>query len=544
MPHFIGIFCGAMLMALLYWRMPRAALPTDVESLQKLLHAAEEKLERLSSQLRSRDVLIERMRLELAHLKRMKFGRSSEQLDEKIAQLEFSLEELEANEAAVPASVRAPADAPAIRTRKPLPSHLPREPKVHEPRGGNCQCAECGGKLHHLGEDVSEMLEYVPAHWKVFKHVRPKYSCERCQRITQAPAPSRPIERSFAGPGLLAHIAVSKYCDHLPLYRQSQIYARDGVELERATMAEWVGASQALLSPLVEALGKYVLRAEKLHADDTPIPVLAPGTGKTKTGRLWTYVRDDRPAASTDPPAVLSRYSPDRKGERPREHLKLFRGILQADGYAGFNGLYDRKVEPLKEAACWAHARRKFFDLHAATDSPVAREALERVAVLYQIETDIRGLPPDVRRAVREKHAAPLLAGLHEWLKAKVRETSRKSELARAIGYTLSRWEALTRYCNDGRIEMDNNAAERALRAVALGRKNFLFAGSDAGGERAAAFYSLIGTAKLNGLDPEAYLREVLHRIADHPINRIADLLPWNLIPNKSAQQEPPARAA
>ena len=266
--------------------MLRASLPNDVESLQKLLHAAGEKLQSLSSQLRSRDVLIEKMGLELAHLKRMKFGRSSEQVDEKIAQLEFSHEELEANEAAVPASALAPADVPETRTRKPLPSHLPREARVHEPRGGGCQCTECGGKVHRLGEDVSEMLEYVPAHWKVFKHVQLKYSCERCQTITQAAAASRPIERSFAGPGLLAHIAVSKYCDHLPLYRQSQIYARDGVELERATMAEWVGASQALLAPLVEAVAKYVLRAEKLHADDTPIPVLASGTGKTKTGRL------------------------------------------------------------------------------------------------------------------------------------------------------------------------------------------------------------------------------------------------------------------
>ena len=319
------------------------------------------------------------------------------------------------------------------------------------------------------------------------------------------------------------------YADHLPLYRQSQIYARDGVELERATMAEWVGAAEGLIDPLTEALARYVLAAQKLHADDTPIPVLAPGTGKTKTGRLWTYVRDDRPAGGHDPPAVLFRYSPDRKGERPREHLKSFRGILQADGYAGFNGLYDRKVDPLLEAACMAHARRKFFDLHAATESPVALEALQRIAALYQIEADIRGMTPEVRRAEREARASPLLADLYAWLRATVRETSKKSELARAISYTLSRWEALTRYCKDGRIEIDNNAAERALRAVALGRKNFLFAGSDAGGKRAAAFYSLIGTAKLNGLDPEAYLREVFTRIADHPINRIEELLPWHL---------------
>ncbi len=543
MPYFIGFMCSAVFCVLLYWRMRRTYLPSDVESLHKLLHAAEEKLESLSAQLRSRDVLIEKMRLELAHLKRMKFGRSSEQLDEKIAQLEFSLEELEANEAAMPALPTSVAGSQARAPRKPLPAHLPREVVSHEPSGGICQCAECGGKLHLLGEDTSEVLEYVPGHWKVFKHVRAKYSCGKCQKIVQAAAPSRPIERSFAGPGLLAHIAVSKYCDHLPLYRQSQIYARDGIELERATMAEWIGATQALLDPLHEALARYVLGAEKLHADDTPIPVLAPGTGKTKTGRLWTYVRDDRPAGSHDPPAVLFRYSPDRKGERPRQHLKAFRGILQADAYAGFNGLYDRTVEPLQEAACWAHSRRKFFDLHAATESPVAREALERIAILYQIEADIRGKPPDARRAAREERAAPLLKSLYDWLRATVRETSKKSELARAIGYTLSRWQALTRYCHDGRIEIDNNAAERALRAVALGRKNFLFAGSDAGGERAAAFYSLIGTAKLSGLDPEAYLREVLRRIAEHPINRIDELLPWNLAQNL-VQSGQPARAA
>ena len=366
-------------------------------------------------------------------------------------------------------------------------------------------------------------------HWKVHKHVRPKYSCSACQGIVQANAPSRPIERSYAGPGLLAHVLVSKYCDHIPLYRQSQIYARGGVDLDRSTLAEWVGSVSHLVEPLLDSLSKYVMGAHKLHADDTPIPVLAPGTGKTKTGRLWTYVRDDQPAGSTDPPAVLFRYSPDRKGERPREHLKNFRGILQADGYAGFQGLYDREREPLIEAACMAHARRKFFDLHEATDSPVALEALQRIAALYQIEAEIRGNQPDERRAARQARAAPLLKEMHEWLHATVRKGSKKSDLARAIGYTLSRWTALTRYCDDGRIEIDNNAAERAIRAVALGRKNYLFAGSDAGGDRAAAFYSLIGTAKLCGLDPEAYLREILTRIAEHPINRIDELLPWNL---------------
>jgi len=503
--------------------MPRPApLPSDVESLQRLVREQQ-------AQLLSRDVLIEQLKLQLARLKKMKFGRSSEQLDAQIAQLEFSLEELEGNAAAA-APRKAPANSPESKpARKPLPDHLPREAHVHEPTTGSCNCPECGGTLRALGEDSSEVLEYVPEHWKVIKHVRPKYSCSACQKIVQANAPSRPIERSYAGPGLLAHVLVSKYCDHLPYYRQSQIYARDGIELDRSTLADWGGSANALLEPLLGALEDYVMAAHKLHADDTPIPVLAPGTGKTKSGRLWAYLRDDRPGGSTDPPAVLFRYSPDRKGERPRDHLKHFRGILQADAYGGFNGLYDRQHEPLIEAACWAHARRKYFEIYDSTASPIASEALERIGALYKIEDEIRGKLPDERKAVRQVRAAPLLKELYDWLRATVRKVSKKSAIAGAIGYTLSLWTALTRYRDDGSIEIDNNPVERELRAVALGRKNFLFAGSDAGGERAAAFYSLIGTAKLCGLDPEAYLRYVFERIAKHPINRIEELLPWTV---------------
>jgi hypothetical protein len=325
----------------------------------------------------------------------------------------------------------------------------------------------------------------------------------------------------------LAHVLVSKYCDHLPLYRQSEMYARQDVELERSTLADWVGGTSRLLEPLVEALRRYVISAGKLHADDTPVPVLSPGNGKTKTGRLWTYVRDDRPAGDTAAPAVWFAYSPDRKGEHPERHLEKFRGTLQADAYAGFNQLYENGR--IEQAACWAHVRRKFYDLEQAHASAVAREALVRIGALYGIEETIRGKPPDERRAVRQAQSKPLLDSLRQWFEATLSKLSRKSETTVAIRYALSRWDALVRYIEDGHIEIDNNAAERSLRGVALGRKNYLFAGSDTGGERAAVIYSLIGSAKLTGLDPEAYLRAVLTRIADHPINRIEEFLPWNI---------------
>jgi hypothetical protein len=363
--------------------------------------------------------------------------------------------------------------------------------------------------------------------FKVIRQVRPKLACAGCDRIVQAEAPSRPIERGIAGPGLLAHVLVSKYGDHCPLYRQSEIYAREGVELDRSTLADWVGGTSRLLAPLVEALRRHVMAGNKIHGDDTPVPVLAPGRGKTKTGRLWTYVRDDRPAGDATPPAVWYCYTPDRKGEHPKAHLGEFTGTLQADAYAGYERVYeDGRIQ---EAACWAHVRRKFYDLLVAHKSPVAAEAIERIAKLYAIEDEIRGRPPEERREVRNARSWPLLESLKQWLEGTLGKLSRKSDTAMAVRYALGRWEALMRYCGDGRIEIDNNAAERSLRAVVLGRKNYLFNGSDAGGERAAAIYSLISSAKLNELNPEAYLRKVLERIADHPINRIEELLPWNL---------------
>lgn len=468
---------------------------------------------------------IEHLKLIIAKLRRLQFGRSSEKLSREIDQLELRLEELQTAQAQVP-TVEQPLAQPerGRPARKPLPEHLPREQVVHP---AACACPDCGGALRRIGEDVSEVLEYVPEHFKVVRHVRPKLSCADCQRIVQASAPSRPIARGLAGPGLLAHVLVAKYADHLPLYRQAQIYARQGIDLDRSTLADWVGDCSRLLVPLVDALGRYVLTVDKLHADDTPVPVLEPGRGRTRTGRLWTYVRDDRPSGGTDPPAVLFRYSPDRKGEHARRHLQSFTGVLQADAYAGFGELYvDGRI---LEAGCWAHVRRKFYDFHEGTRSPVAAEALRRIGELYAIEEQVRGHSPAERARVRIERAGPLLDDLKCWLEAQLARVSKKSELAVAIRYALSRWTAMTRYRDDGRLEIDNNAAERALRAVALGRKNYLFAGSDAGGEYAAAMYSLIGTAKLNGIDPEAYLRNVLERIAEHPINRIAELLPWTL---------------
>jgi transposase len=476
----------------------------------------------------SRDSEIEQLKLLIAKLRRMKFGPSSEKLDRQIEQLELRLEALQVNDAETVAAMpehMANVEPVARSVRSPLPAHLPREVRTYLPK--QTACPDCGGELRKLGEDVSEVLERIPSHFQVIRHVRVKLACGCCERIVEAAAPSRPIERCVAGPGLLAHVLVSKYGDHLPLYRQSEIYAREGVELARSTLADWVGGTSRLFEPLVEALRRHVMSAEKLHADDTPVPVLTPGLGKTKTGRLWTYVRDDRPAGDVTPPAVWFAYSPDRKGEHPKTHLSQFRGTLQADAYAGFDQIYE--AGRVQEAACWAHVRRKFYDLQVAHKSPVAAEALERIAAMYAIEKEIKGRSPEERREIRNTRSRPLLESLRQWLEETLGKLSRKSDTALAVRYALGRWQALMRYCDDGRLEIDNNAAERALRAVALGRKNYLFAGSDKGGESAAAIYSLIGTAKLNGIDPESYLRNVLSRIAEHPINRIEELLPWNV---------------
>ncbi len=500
-------------------------LPNDIDAMKALLWAREVEVAGLKAQLNTRAAEIEHLKLQIAKLRRMQFGRKSEKLDHQIEQLELQLEDLQADDAEAEREMPAVDQAPRKRAaRKLLPEHQPRDEQRYLPPDE--ACPSCGGKLHQLGEDVAEQLEFVPASFRVIRHVRPKLACGCCDAIVQAPAPSRPIARGIAAPGLLAHVLVAKFADHLPLYRQSVIYAREGVELHRALLASWVGAASALLRPLVEAIRQHVLAGAKLHADDTPVPVLAPGNGKTKTGRLWTYVRDDRPAGDNTPPAVWFAYSPDRKGIHPQSHLAQFKGVLQADAYAGFNALYENG--DIHEAACWAHARRKFHDLHAARPSPLTTEALRRIAELYLIEAEIRGKPPDQRKSVRQTEACPLLDDLERWLRTSLEKLSRKSDTAAAILYALNLWPALTRYCDNGAIEIDNSAAERALRGIAIGRRNYLLAGADSGGERAAAIYSLIGTAKLNGVDPEAWLRHVLANIADHPVNRVDDFLPWN----------------
>lgn len=512
------------------------SLPNDIETLKLMLVA--ERAARLAaeSEAQYRALLIEKLKYTVRKLRHERFGQSSER-GALLDQLELQLADLEedAAQAEVVAQITAAATASETITvqsferrkpaRRPLPEHLPRERIVY-PAPAGCPC--CGGAtLHKIGEDVTETLELIPRQWKVIQHVREKFSCRACEAITQPPAPSHPIARGRAGPKLLAHILFSKYGLHLPLNRQSAVYEREGIDLDVSTLADWVGAAAATLMPLIEVIRAHVFAAERIHADDTTVPVLA--KGKTRTGRLWTYVRDDRPFAGPDPPAAAFFYSRDRDGEHPEQHLATYAGLMQADAYAGFNRLYEgnRKGGPIVEAACWAHARRKFFDLARINKAPIAAEAVKRFDALFAIEREINGVTAQERVRVRHERSRSLVVELESWLREQRARVSKNSETGKAIDYSLKRWSALTRFLDDGRLCMSNNAAERELRAVALGRKNWTFAGSDEGGKRAAAIYTLIQTARLNDVDPQAWLADVLTRLPDHPAKRIEELLPW-----------------
>lgn len=492
-------------------------LPSDMALLHGLLRD-------MAAVVEHRDGEIERLQTIIKQLQRTQFGRRSERLDPD--QLALGLEDLDSDIG------RAEASGPHVDVesadkrprRKPLADHLPREEVVIDVANDACPC--CGGVLHSIGESVSEMLDWVPAQLRVLRITRPKYACRTCNTVAQAPAPERPIAGGLATPALLAQVLVSKYCDHTPLYRQAQIFARHGVELERSTLAGWVGGACWWLEALDDRLRKDVFASDHLFADDTPVPVLDPGRGRTKTGRLWVYARDQRPWGGPAPPAAVYIFAPDRRAERPVAHLQHFKGVLHVDGYAGFERLTIRGDVVL--AACWAHTRRKFYEVVQTEDTPLAHEALRRIAGLYAVEAQVRGQSSAHRLAARRTLAKPIVDALQIWLETHLPHLPGRGKLAEAMRYALARWNGLTRFLYDGRIELDTNPVERAIRPVALGRKNHLFAGSDGGGARWATVCTLIETCKLNGVEPYAYLSDVLTRmVGGHPINRIDELLPW-----------------
>ncbi|TWH82066.1 transposase [Novosphingobium taihuense] len=535
-------------------------LPDAVAALKALLAAAtrraddaEARLANAQARESATEAVIAHLKLQIAKLKREQYGASAERTRRLLEQMELQLEDLEADAAeddlaAEVASAKASSVTAFERkrpSRKPFPDHLPRE-RVVIP--APCACPACGGeRLSKLGEDVTETLEVIPRSWKVIQTVRERFSCRDCETITQPPAPFHVVPRGWAGPSFLAMLLFEKYGQHQPLNRQAERFAREGVPLSTSTLADQVGAATFALMPLYRLIEAHVLAAERLHGDDTTVPVMA--KGKTDTARLWTYVRDDRPYAGSDPPAALFHYSRDRRGEHPRAHLASWAGILQADAYGGYGELYaeGRQPGPILEASCFAHARRKFFELADVAAAarrrsrnertgmiyPIALEAVQRIDALFDIERGINGKPAAERLALRQEFSAPLMAELHSWLTSQLARLSRNHDLAKAINYMLRRWDAFTRFLEDGRICLTNNAAERALRCVPLGRKAWLFCGSDRGGQRAAVLYTLIQTARLNDVDPQAWLGDVLARIADCPVSKLGDLLPWSWQPSQ-----------
>jgi transposase len=509
-------------------------LPSDTALLQRLVREMASTVEQRNDEIEQRDDEIERLQLIIKQLQRAQFGRRSERIDAD--QLALGLEDVETDIARAETEPEAPAKTKVRKKkksgRKPLPDNLPREEVRIDV--GTTACACCGGALHPIGESVSEMLDWVPAQFRVIRICRPKYGCRACGTVSQAPAPERPIAGGLATPALLAQVLVSKYCDHTPLYRQSQIYERLGVDLDRSTLAGWVGGACWWLDALYERLCTNVFASDHLFADDTPVPVLDPGRGRTKTGRLWVYARDQRPWGGPEPPAAIFVFAPDRKGERPAAHLENFSGILHVDGYAGFARLQARGVTL---AACWIHMRRNFYEFFESTNSSIAGEALRRIGELYAIEERIRGQSPAMRLAERRTFSKPLVEKFKTWLEQQLTRVPPRGKLADAIRYALTRWHGLTRFLHDGRVELDTNPVERAIRPVALGRKNHLFAGSDIGGERWATLCSIIETCKMNNVEPYAYLHDVLQRMVDgFPVNRLDELLPWNWKPSEAAK--------
>ena len=535
------------------------ALPTDVETLQRRLLAREAELAKTQSDLAeararesSKEAMIAHLQLAIAKMRRELYGQRSERRARLLDQMEFELadlvataseDELAAERTAVAAGATVRSFTRKKPSRKPFPEHLPRE-RIVVPGPTACTC--CGSsRLAKLGEDVTETLEVVPRQWKVLQYVREKFTCRACEAISQAPAPFHVLPRGFAGPSLLAMVMFEKYGQHQPLNRQSERYRREGIDLSLSTLADQVGGCAALLRPLYDLIRAHVLAGDRVHGDDTTVPVLA--KGKTMTGRAWVYVRDDRPFGGPDPPAAVFHYSRDRTGEHPERHLDGYTGILQADAYAGFNRLYDtnRRPGPLIEAACWSHARRKFFELadiaakargKLTVIAPLALEAVKRIDAIFAIEREINGVAAAQRVAIRHERSVPFVRDLEDWMRTERARLSRHADVAKAMDYMLKRWAAFTRFLDDGRICLTNNAAERALRGIALGRKAWLFAGSDRGGERAALMYTLIQTARLNGVDPQAWLADVLARINEHKIRDLDRLLPWNWTP-RSLQQ-------
>ena len=517
----------------------------DVEGLEAALVASEARATAAEAKASDAEAQVAALTLMIEKLRRALYGRRSERKERLLNQLELALDELTASatedelaaEKAAAGSTEVKGFVRRKPARKPFPEHLPRE-RVVAP--GPTACACCGSdRLSKVGEDVTETLEVIPRRWKVIQTVREKYSCRECEKISQPPAPFHATLRGWAGPNLLATIVFEKYGQHVPLNRQRDRYAREGVDLSISTLADQVGACAVALKPLHELIAAHVLAAGRLHGDDTPVPVLA--KGKTDTARAWVYVRDDGPFAGPDPPAALFRYSRDRSGDHPVEHLQTFTGILQADAYAGYRRLYGpgRSPGPVTEALCWAHGRRKFYELadiaagkrrgkRAPPISPLALEAVTRIDALFDIERTISGEPAARRLAVRQEKSAPLVAELESWMRTERAGLSRHADVAKAMDYILKRWDGFARFLDDGCICLTNNAAERALRGIALGRKSWLFAGSDRGGERAAVMYTLIGTAKLNDVDPQAWLADVLARIAEQPQTRLPELLPWH----------------